>query len=61
MTFGKGSHSCMGANLARFEMRIIFETLLPRIAEIEQTGEIRRVRSNFVNGIKQFPAAHRRK
>lgn len=55
MTFGKGSHSCMGANLARFEMRIIFETLLPRIAEIEQTGEIRRVRSNFVNGIKQFP------
>jgi cytochrome P450 len=55
MTFGKGPHSCMGANLARFEMRIIFETLLPRIAEIEQTGEIRRVRSNFVNGIKSFP------
>ncbi|WP_395692402.1 cytochrome P450 [Nocardioides sp.] len=55
MTFGKGPHTCMGSNLARFEMRIIFETLLPRIAEIEQTGEIRRVRSNFVNGIKQFP------
>ena len=55
MTFGKGPHTCMGSNLARFEMRIIFETLLPRIAEIQQTGEIRRVRSNFVNGIKSFP------
>ena len=55
MTFGKGPHTCMGSNLARFEMRIIFETLLPRIAEISQTGDIRRVRSNFVNGIKSFP------
>jgi cytochrome P450/ferredoxin-NADP reductase len=55
MTFGKGPHACMGANLARFEMRVLFETLLPRIASIEQTGEITRVRSNFVNGIKTFP------
>lgn len=55
VTFGKGPHTCMGANLARFEMRIIFETLLPRIAEIQQAGEIVRVRSNFVNGIKKFP------
>ena len=36
-------------------MRIMFETLLPRIAEIEQTGEIVRLRSNFINGIKKFP------
>jgi len=55
MTFGKGPHTCMGANLARFEMRIMFETLLPRIAEIQQTGDIVRLRSNFVNGIKRFP------
>ena len=55
MTFGKGPHTCMGSNLARFEMRIIFETLLPRIASIAETGDIRRVRSNFVNGIKGFP------
>ncbi len=55
VTFGKGPHTCMGANLARFEMRIMFETLLPRIAEIEQTGEIVRLRSNFINGIKKFP------
>jgi cytochrome P450 len=55
MTFGKGPHTCMGSNLARFEMRILFETLIPRIADIEQTGELARVRSNFVNGIKRFP------
>lgn len=55
MAFGKGPHTCMGSNLARLEIRIMFETLLPRLASIEQTGEIVRVRSNFVNGIKQFP------
>jgi cytochrome P450 len=55
MTFGKGPHTCLGANLARLEIRIMFETLLPRLASIEQTGDIVRVRSNFVNGIKQFP------
>ncbi len=55
MAFGKGPHGCLGANLARMEMRIMFETLLPRIASIEQAGDITRVRSNFVNGIKRFP------
>ncbi|MCU0264965.1 MAG: cytochrome P450 [Actinomycetia bacterium] len=55
MTFGKGPHNCLGANLARLEIRIMFETLLPRLASIEQTGDIVRVRSNFVNGIKKFP------
>lgn len=55
MGFGKGPHSCMGANLARLEIRIMFETLLPRLESIEQAGQIVRVRSNFVNGIKRFP------
>jgi cytochrome P450 len=55
ITFGKGPHTCMGANLARFEMRIMFETLLPRLVSIAQTSDIVRVRSNFVNGIKRFP------
>jgi cytochrome P450/ferredoxin-NADP reductase len=55
MTFGKGAHTCLGANLARLEIKIMFETLLPRLASIEQAGDMVRVRSNFVNGIKRFP------
>jgi cytochrome P450 len=55
MTFGKGPHNCLGSNLARLEIRIMFETLLPRLASIEQTGDMVRVRSNFVNGVKHFP------
>jgi cytochrome P450 len=55
VTFGKGAHACLGANLARLEIRIMFETLLPRLASIEQAGDIVRVRSNFVNGVKRFP------
>jgi cytochrome P450 len=55
MTFGKGPHNCLGSNLARLEIRIMFETLLPRLKSIEQAGEIVRIRSNFVNGIKRFP------
>ncbi|MFN8189040.1 MAG: cytochrome P450 [Nocardioidaceae bacterium] len=56
MTFGKGSpHLCLGNNLARMEIRLMFEELLPRLKDIEFAGDIRRVRSNFVNGIKGFP------
>jgi cytochrome P450/ferredoxin-NADP reductase len=55
MTFGKGAHTCLGAHLARLEIGIMFQTLLPRLAAIEQAGDIVRVRSNFVNGIKRFP------
>jgi len=56
MTFGKGSpHLCLGNNLARMEIRLMFEELLPRLADIQLAGDVKRVRSNFVNGIKAFP------
>lgn len=56
MTFGKGSpHLCLGNNLARLEIKLMFQELLPRLADIELVGDVRRVRSNFVNGIKGFP------
>ncbi len=56
VTFGKGGpHFCLGNNLARMEIRLMFETLLPRIKTIEPAGDVTRVRSNFVNGIKSFP------
>lgn len=56
ITFGKGSpHFCLGNALARLEMRIMFEELLPRLADIRLAGDVRRVRSNFVNGVKEMP------
>jgi cytochrome P450 len=56
VTFGKGSpHTCLGNNLARMEIRLMFTELLPRLKTIELAGEVTRVRSNFVNGIKRFP------
>jgi cytochrome P450 len=56
VTFGKGGpHFCLGNNLARLEIRLMFETLLPRLKSVELAGEVTRVRSNFVNGIKKFP------
>jgi hypothetical protein len=37
------------------EVRLMFEELLPRLSSIELGGDVTRVRSNFVNGIKKFP------
>jgi cytochrome P450 len=54
--FGSGGpHFCLGAPLARMEIRLMFEELLPRLASIEQTGPTSRLRSNFINGIKHMP------
>jgi cytochrome P450 len=56
VTFGKTSaHLCLGNLLARTEIRIMFEELIPRLADIRLGGPVRRVRSNFVNGIKELP------
>ena len=53
--FGIGVHFCMGASLARLEMRCLFEELFRRIPDIEQTAPASRLRSNFINGIKSMP------
>ncbi len=56
VTFGAGGpHFCLGAWLGRLEVRVALEELIPRIATIEQTGELERLRSNFINGIKHLP------
>jgi cytochrome P450 len=56
VTFGPGGpHFCLGAHLARLETKVLFQELLPRLESIELTGPVRRIRSNFVNGIKSMP------
>jgi cytochrome P450 len=56
MTFGRGGpHMCLGNALARLEIRIMFETMLPRIRGMQALGRVDHLRSNFVNGVKRFP------
>jgi cytochrome P450 len=56
MAFGPGGiHHCMGAHLAKMEIRIAFEELLARVDDIELTAPPERLRSNFFNGIKRLP------
>lgn len=52
---GGGTHFCLGANLARLEIRVLFEELVKRVSGAELTGPVRRLRSNFINGIKEMP------
>jgi cholest-4-en-3-one 26-monooxygenase len=52
---GGGPHFCLGANLARMEIRVIFDELLDRWQGLELTGAPERLRSNFINGIKHIP------
>jgi cytochrome P450 len=55
-TFGKlGPHICLGAHLARLELRVLLEELRPRVARFELAGEPKRLRSNFTNGLKRLP------
>src|SRR5581483_409439 len=55
LAFGFGPHFCLGANLARIELRALLEALVPRVAALELTAPVRRVRSSFLTGLKELP------
>ena len=55
VAFGFGGHVCLGQHLARMEMRILMEELLPRLSSLELAGEPARVESVFVGGLKRLP------
>jgi cholest-4-en-3-one 26-monooxygenase len=59
LAFGIGEHFCLGANLARLELRVVFRHLAARLAECELAGPIERLRSSFVGGIKRMPIRYR--
>ncbi len=54
---GGGPHFCLGTNLARMEIRVMFEHLLDRLPDIRQDGEVQRLQSQFINGVKHLPVA----
>ena len=56
LTFGAGGpHFCLGNSLARLEIRTVFDVLLDRLPDIELDGPPRKLRSNFLNGLKAMP------
>ncbi|HLI64797.1 MAG TPA: cytochrome P450 [Caulobacteraceae bacterium] len=55
LAFGYGAHLCLGQHLAKMEMRILYEELLPRLASVELNGTPRMSQAVFVNGLKSLP------
>ncbi|MFS8102042.1 cytochrome P450 [Lentzea alba] len=55
LSFGHGPHFCLGAQLARTQMRAIFEAVLDLSGTIQLDGDVDRLRSNFQNGVKHLP------
>ncbi len=58
LAFGIGEHFCLGANLARRQLRTIYAQLVPRLEHIELAGPLERLRSSFVGGIKHMPVRY---
>ena len=59
LAFGFGRHFCLGAHLARVEIRALFRELLLRLEHIELAGEPTWIRANFVQGPKKIPVRYR--
>jgi cholest-4-en-3-one 26-monooxygenase len=55
---GHGAHYCIGANLARLEVEVMFNAIADRMPDIEQTGDPRRLRHGWINGIKELPVRY---
>ena len=53
--FGVGEHLCLGAHIARAELKALFSRLTERMESVEPDGEMARLRSSFVGGIKHMP------
>ena len=52
---GGGPHFCLGRHLAALELRVLLQTLAERMPDVALAGEVSRLRSNFLNGIKHMP------
>jgi len=55
LAFGFGVHYCLGAMLARMELKALYGALLPRLKSVELNGKPELIRSTFVSGLKRLP------
>jgi cholest-4-en-3-one 26-monooxygenase len=55
---GGGPHFCMGFSLAQLEIKVMFEELFKRLPDIKISGEVQRLRSNFINGTRHMPVEY---
>ncbi len=58
-SFGIGEHFCLGANLARLSLRLVFEALLTNVRDIELAARPRRLHSDLINGVKEMQVTYR--
>ena len=58
LAFGFGIHYCLGAMLARMEMRTFFNELIPRIKTMELAGDYAHIHTTFVGGLKRLPVTY---
>ncbi|MEV0763959.1 cytochrome P450 [Nocardia sp. NPDC050435] len=58
---GTGAHFCIGANLARLEIELIFNAVADHLPDITKLGDPQRLRSGWLNGIKEFPVDYKTK
>jgi cholest-4-en-3-one 26-monooxygenase len=54
LSFATGPHLCMGAHIARLELRVLFEELLRRTTKLEATGPVEYARDSYVRGVKRL-------
>ena len=59
IAFGIGEHFCLGAHVARLELRSLFRQLIARLEFVELAGEVERLRSSVIGGIKHMPIRYR--